>query len=316
MKTIFSLEENIMKTRHVIIPAAIILFSACLKDPIPEEIVEPSEEQTTPTEVVYTFTIEASKGESDTKALDLVNDGSRLNVYWRNTEKVKVYKGGTLLGTLDVTPSDGEKTTHATIGGNITTTSGLAENDELTLLIPRDIWDYTGQNGQLTGENSIEEKYAYATAIVNVTGISGNAVSTTYAHFANVESIYRFGFKLNDNYIDPKSFTVSAAGGKLVQTMSWVGSEWTPAYGSISVTSPSAPADHFFYVSIRNDQTTDDTFNFVITGSDDALYMATKDIPGRLLEAPGKFNSAKSIIVTQPSFAPASGAINDSGNVL
>ena len=305
-----------MKTRHIIIPAAIILFSACVKDPIPEEIVDPTEEKTSPTEVVYTFSIEASKGESDTKALDLVNDGSRLNVYWRNTEKVKVYKGGTLLGTLDVTPSDGEKTTHATIGGDITTTSGLAENDELTLLIPRDTWDYTGQNGQLTGENSIEEKYAYATAIVNVTGISGNAVSTTYAHFTNVESIYRFGFKLSGNYIDPKSFTVSAAGGKLVQTMSWIGSKWTPAYGSISVTSPSAPTDHFFYVSIRNDQTTEDTYNFVITGSDDALYMATKTIPATVLDVTGKFISAKSITVTQPSFAPASGAITDSNDVL
>lgn len=305
-----------MKAKHIIIPVLAVLFSACVKDPIPEEIVEPSEEQTTPTEVVYTFTIEASKGESDTKALDLVNDGSRLNVYWRNTEKVKVYKGGTLLGTLDVTPSDGEKTTHATIGGNITTTSGLAENDELTLLIPRDIWDYTGQNGQLTGENSIEEKYAYATAIVNVTGISGNAVSTTYAHFANVESIYRFGFKLNGSYIDPKSFTVSSTGGNLIQTMSWNGSAWTPTYGSISVTSSSAPTDHFFYVAIRNDQTTADTYNFVLTGSDDALYLATKNIPASVLDVTGKFISAKNITVTQPSFTPASGVIDNSGNVL
>lgn len=304
-----------MKARHIIIPVTIILFSACVKDPIPEEIVDPAEEKTSPTEIVYTFSIQATKGEDETKALDLVNNGTRLNAYWRNTEKVKVYKDGTPLGTLDVTPEEGEKPTQATLSGSITT-SGLAKDDVLILLFPRETCDYTGQNGLLTGENSIEEKYAYATASVTVTGVSGNAVSTTYAHFANVESIYRFGFKLNDNYIDPKSFTVSAAGGKLVQTMSWVGSEWTPAYGSISVTSPSAPADHFFYVSIRNDQTTDDTFNFVITGSDDALYMATKDIPGRLLEAPGKFNSAKSIIVTQPDFSPASGAINDSGNVL
>ena len=316
MNWMINQEERIMKAKHIIIPVMAVLFSACVKDPIPEEIVDPTEEKTSPTEVVYTFSIEASKGESDTKALDLVNDGSRLNVYWRNTEKVKVYKGGTLLGTLDVTPSDGEKTTHATISGDITTTSGLAENDELTLLIPRETWDYTGQNGLLTGENSIEEKYAYATAIVNVTGISGNAVSTTSAHFTNVESIYRFGFKLGDNYIDPKSFTVSAAGGKLVQTMSWVGSEWTPAYGSISVTSAAAPADHFFYVSIRNDQTTDDTYNFVITGSDDALYMASKNIPASVLNVTGKFISAKKITVTQPSFAPASGAITDSGDVL
>lgn len=306
-----------MKTKHFIIPTAIILFAACVKEPIPEEIVDPTEEKTSPTEVVYTVSIEATKGEAETKALDLVNNGKRLNTYWGNNEKAKVYKAGTPLGILDVIPNAGEKPTQATLSGSITT-SGLAVNDELTLLIPRETWDYTGQNGLLTGSGSIEEKNAYAIATVSVTAIDGNggAVSTTNATFHNQQSIYRFGFELSGNYIDPKSFTVSAAGGKLVQTMSWVGSEWTPAYGSISVTSPSAPADHFFYVSIRNDQTTEDTYNFVITGSDDALYMATKTIPATVLDVTGKFISAKSITVTQPSFAPASGAITDSNDVL
>lgn len=308
-----------MKARHFIIPATIILFAACVKDPIPEEIVDPTEEKTTPTEVVYTFTIEATKGEAETKALELVpGTPDHVHTYWKNTEKVKVYKGGTLLGTLDVTPGEGEKPSKATLSGSITTT-GLAENDELTLLSPRETWDYTDQNGLLTGSDSIEEKSAFAKTNVTVTAINGNAVTTTSASFKNQQSIYRFGFKLSGNYIDPKSFTVSAAGGKLVQTMSWFGSEWTPAYGSISVsvTSPSAPTDHFFYVSIRNDQTTEDTYNFVITGSDDALYMATKTIPATVLDVTGKFISAKSITVTQPSFAPiTSGAITNSNDVL
>lgn len=306
-----------MKTKHFIIPTAIILFAACVKEPIPEEIVDPTEEKTSPTEVVYTVSIEATKGEAETKALDLVNNGKRLNTYWGNNEKAKVYKAGTPLGILDVIPNAGEKPTQATLSGSITT-SGLAVNDELTLLIPRETWDYTGQNGLLTGSGSIGEKNAYAIATVSVTAIDGNggAVSTTNATFHNQQSIYRFGFELSGNYIDPKSFTVSAAGGKLVQTMSWIGSKWTPAYGSISVTSPSAPTDHFFYVSIRNDQTTEDTYNFVITGSDDALYMATKTIPATVLDVTGKFISAKSITVTQPSFAPASGAITDSNDVL
>lgn len=304
-----------MKTKHFIIPTAIILFAACVKEPIPEEIVDPTEEKTSPTEVVYTVSIEATKGEAETKALDLVNNGKRLNTYWGNNEKAKVYKAGTPLGILDVIPNAGEKPTQATLSGSITT-SGLAVNDELTLLIPRETWDYTGQNGLLTGSGSIEEKNAYAIATVSVTAIDGSAITTTNATFHNQQSIYRFGFELSGNYIDPKSFTVSAAGGKLVQTMSWIGSEWTPAYGSISVTSPSAPADHFFYVSIRNDQTTEDTYNFVITGSDDALYMATKTIPATVLDVTGKFISAKNITVTQPSFAPASGAITNSNDVL
>ncbi len=307
-----------MKARHIIIPVLAVLFSACAKEPIPapEEKTDPVEEKRTTTTVVpYTFSIQATKGEEATKALDLVNNGSRLNAYWKNTEKVKVYKDGVLLGTLDVTPHDGEKPTVATLGGSFIT-SGLAENDELTLLIPRETCDYSGQNGLLTGENSIEEKYAYAMASVQVTGISNHAVSTTYAHFANVESIYRFGFKLGGSYIDPKAFTVSAAGGKLVQSMSWGGSDWAVTYGSLTVNSASAPADHFFYVSIRNDQTTDDTYNFVLTGDDDALYVASKAIPSRILDVPGKFNSSKSIEATQPDFSPASGEITDPQEVL
>ena len=317
MKTIFSLEEIIMKTRHVIIPASIILFSACLKDPIPEEIVEPSEEKTTPTEVVYTFSIQASKGDDETKALDLVNEGSRLNAYWKAGETVKVYKNGTLLGALDVIPYTGEKPTQATLGGTITT-SGLAENDELTLLIPRETWDYTGQNGLLTGSGSIEENYTYALTTVTITAVNGSEVSATDASFHNQQSIYRFGFKLSGSYIDPKSFTVSSAGGKLVQTMSWNGSDWVPSYGSLTVTPVSVPDDKLYFVSLRHDLSTeDDTYNFVLTGKDDnALYLATKTIPARVLGVHGKFIGAKSIEVTQPSFAPASGEINDSGDVL
>jgi hypothetical protein len=109
---------------------------------------------------------------------------------------------------------------------------------------------------------------------------------------------------------------VSATGGKLVQSMSWNGSAWTPLYGNIGVTPASAPVDHFYYVSIRNDQTTDDTYNFVITGSDDALYMASKGIPGTVLDVPGKFISAKNITATKSDFAPAGGSVSDPEAVL
>lgn len=304
-----------MKTKHFIIPATIILFAACVKDPIPEEIVDPTEEKTSPTEVVYTVSIEASKGEAETKALDLVNNGSRLNTYWAGNEKVKVYKDGTPLGMLDTFPEEGEKPSRATLSGSFIT-SGLAENDELTLLIPRETWDYTGQTGVLTGSGNVEGLYAYAMATVTITAIAGNAVTTTNASFHNLQSIYRFGFKRGGSYIDPKAFTVSAASGKLVQSMSWGGSDWAVTYGSLTVNAASAPADHFFYVSIRNDQTTEDTYNFVLTGDDDALYVASKAIPASVLDVTGKFISAKTITVTQPSFTPASGVIDNSGDVL
>ena len=291
-----------MKAKLFIIPA-ILLAAACQQ----MENEAPFDKEAVTGEAVYTITVQASKGEGETKALDLVaGTPDRLNAYWTSTEKVKVYKEGILLGTLDVIPDAGEKPASATLSGSITTT-GLAANDELTLRIPREDWDYTGQTGTLAG---IESDYDYAAATVTVATVDevNHSVTTIgRAVFENQQSIYRFGFKAGGEYFDPKAFTVSAAGGKLVQSMSWNSSDWAPLYGSIGVTPASAPGDHFYYVSLRNDQTTDDTYSFIITGSDDALYMGSKTIPASVLDTPGKFISAKSITISKPSFAPASG---------
>ena len=250
-----------------------------------------------------TLTLVATKGEADTKALDLVNDGARLNAYWKSTEAVKVYKGGTLLGSLTVTPADGEKPTSATLDGSITTT-GLAVGDVLTLMIPRDGWDYTGQTGTLTGETSIEDSYSYATAAISVASIDGDTVvPEAPAVFSNRQSIYRLGFKDNE-YLDPRELTIFAASGKLVQSVSYEGSAWTPAFGWITVVPAAASADHFYYVSLRNDSTAADTYSFSIIGSDYALSTAAKVIPAEVLDVPGKFISATEISAEKASFAP------------
>ncbi len=300
-----------MKARHYIIPV-ILLAAACqVEQPVnpdhAEEFLEVAADS------VFTLTIPASKGEPDTKALDLVNDGKTLNFYWQNTEFVKVYKDGTLVGTLSVPPSDGEKPTSATLGGDITV-AGLAQGDELTLLFPREEWSYTGQTGTLA---SIEAGYDYATATVTISEIIGNQVTTTAgAHFENQQSVYRFGFKDGETYIDPKSFTVSASNGALVTGCAWNGSAWSSSFGALTITPASAAADHFYYTSIRNESTVEDSYGFVVTGSDDALYMGTKTIPASVLDVPGKFISAKSISVSKPDFAPASGDVSDPAAVL
>jgi len=297
-------EVRSMKTRHII-PAILLVLAACqqmeLEQPTPE--TTPEVQQEAP-DSLFTLTIQATKGEAETKALDLTNEGATLNAYWKNTEKVKVYKGGTLLGTLDVTPGAGEKPTKATLSGSITTT-GLAEGNELTLLIPRETWSYTDQNGTLTGTGSIEDTYDYATATVTIASINGSTVTTTgNASFANQQSVYRFGFKLDGSYIDPKDFTVSAAGGRLVQSLSYEGGTWTPLLGPLTITPASAPADHFYYVALRNGSTAADTYTFVLTGTSDQLYMASKGIPNTVLDAPGKFISAKNVTAVQPDFSP------------
>ena len=308
-----------MKARHFIIPV-IILLAACqqmeLETELPtiapekEELSEPADSVT-----VWSFTLQARKGEEETKALDLVNDGATLNAYWKDTEKVKVYKGGDLIGTLDVTPAAGEKPTKATLSGALTV-DGLAPGNIRTLMMPREGWSYTGQLGTLA---SIETDYDYATAsvtIATVDELNYTITTTGSASFRNQQSIYRFGFKVGGDYIDPKSFTVSGSRGKLVQSMSWNGSAWAPLYNDITVTPESAAADHFYYVSLRNDSTEEDLYDFTITGSDDVLYMAAKAIPDNVLDAPGKFISAKSINAVKPDFAPAGGEVSDPAAVL
>lgn len=285
-----------MKATRFIVPALIVIFSACQKDAAVEVIITGSD---------YTISIQADKGDAVTKALELVSGTpDYLNAYWVDTETVKVYKGGTLLGTLDVIPEPGEKPSKAILSGTIAT-EGLAANDVLSLMIPREEWNYNGQAGTLA---CIESSYDYAVASVTVAAVDdvNHSVTTTgTASFVNQQSIYRFGFKVNDSYIDPKGFTVSSASGGLVQRMNWDGSAWAPVFGNIAVTSASAPGDHFYYVSLRNVTTTDDSYSFVITGPDDALYLASKAIPNSVLDTPGKFISAKNITAVQADFSPA-----------
>ena len=286
----------------VLLPTVLTILAGCQKMFDSGELRDPS----AVSDSLWTLTLDATKAEVGTKALSLnEGDPGSLSAYWRDTEKVKVYKDGTLLGTLNVLPVEKNMRNAATLSGTIKV-AGIAVGDALTLLIPREAWDYTGQVGTL---DSIQDNFDYATATVTVRTVdpANYVITTTGAIFRNEQSIYRFGFKVGESYFDPKDFTVSAAGGKLVTNRTLSGSAWTPAYGGITVTPAAAPGDHLFSVSLRNDQTTEDTYSFIITGSDDALYMATKAIPAEVLDAPGKFISAKSISATQPSFTAESG---------
>lgn len=296
--------------------AALFILAAC--QPVEFEEISGRGNSKNANDSVWFLTVQATKeisgqagNDGGTKALDLTDSGQTLNAYWVNNASVKVYKGNTCVGTLKASP-DETNSALATLSGEVTV-SGLNDGEELTLMVPSDTWAYTGQVGTIAG---ISDKFDYATAVVKVNGISGNNITTSGAVFANEQSIYRFGFKNGSSYIDPKDFVVSANGGKLVQSLNLSGSTWTPTYGSITVTPSATPADHFYYVSLRNESTTDDTYRFIVIGSNDALYLASKAIPASVLNVPGKFISAKEIAVSQPSFAPASGIIDKAEDVF
>ena len=295
-----------MKARILIL--GLVLLAAC--QPMDTDFdYQNTRTGTSDADSVFTLTLQAIKT-VDTKALDLIGD-ARLNQYWKNTDKVKVFHNGTCVGTLNVS-CQGDRPTTATLTGSVQI-HGLAENDVLTLLIPREIFDYTGQKGRLTkasdnDKGTIEDTYDYGMATVTVGTISGTTVTTTAdARFENQQSIYRFGFGTSGS-LAAREFTVLSANGKLVQSVSYEGGAWTPAFGPITVkpTVPNPiPASNFYYVALRNGSTDEDTYSFVIVDSNHKLHLATKQIPGTALAVPGKFISAKNIDAPAATFTPS-----------
>jgi hypothetical protein len=288
-----------MKTKGWIF-LALAVVSACQK--AEEDFVA---EKPKALEGPYTLTLEATKGE-DTKALELINSGSTLTALWRDGETVAVYQGGTYLGQLAAT-ADGTDNTKATLSGTLESVAGVANNAVLTLLFPRKDWDYTGQDGGAPNDVSkIDRLYDYATANVTVASVdTGNKTITTTsgAAFENQQSIYRFGFKVNDTALSVKEFTVSSNHNKLVTSRSY-SSGWISTYGNLTVR-PSSATSGLLYLSLRNENANTsepDKFSFFVIGNDDALYLGEKDIPGDKL-GNGKFISAQNIAVTKSNLA-------------
>lgn len=291
--------ERPMKTKGWII-LALAVVSACQK--AEDDFVA---EKPKALEGPYTLTLEATKGE-DTKALKLINSGSTLTALWVDGEEVAVYLGGTYLGQLAAT-ADGTDNTKATLSGTLESVAGVANNAVLTLLFPRKDWDYTGQDGIAPNVyHNIDCLYDYATANVTVASVdTGNKTITTTssAAFENQQSIYRFGFKVNDTALKVKEFTVSSDHNKLVTSRSYSGG-WTSTYGNLTVR-PSSATNKLLYLSLRNENANTsepDKFSFYVIGNNNALYLGEKDIPGDKL-GNGKFISAQNIAVTKSNLA-------------
>ena len=186
-------------------------FVACSSD---DDIISENQQPVNPT-VKYTMTVNASKGDdATTRALSL--SGKTLNVKWAATDEVSVFPTSswlTPLGTLTAAASENGSTS---LTGDLT--SAPSAGDQLNLLFPCATWDYTGQTGVLTGDNSIEKKYDYALANVEVASVDGNKITTTgNANFQSQQAIVKFILQDNGgNAINASSLTVSAASNKLV----------------------------------------------------------------------------------------------------
>ena len=272
-----------------------------LEEPVPQE--EPGEEA-----VVWMTTVQASKpADAGTKALELEEDKT-LNAYWKSGEKVNVYLAGEYVGFLEVTPGAGEKPVNATLSGPLSLSSLVSVGDELALLFPRRadyLWTYTGQNGLLTGEGSIEERFDYIKAIVTIASKdpAHGTLTTDRAIFENQQSIYRFGFKFGETPIPARTVILSSSVGQIATSCNVATGE--AETGDLTVVRPAASTE-LTYVAIRNGNTTqDDTFSFTVYDGDGVTYEGAKTIPAAALSK--GFVSAKSIAMDRLDVALGTG---------
>jgi len=198
-------------------------MTACSSD---DNIVSDAQQPVNPTGK-YTMTVNATMGDDGTKGSNraLALDGTALKVKWAGTDQVAVFPEAWSRTPLGMLTAAASETGTTTLSGDLT--GSVAVDNNLHLLFPRAEWEYTGQKGiLLSDENSIEKKYDYALADVEVAAIDDSHITTTAnANFASQQAIVKFILKNNDGSaaLAADKLTISAASNKLVTKKSYRG---------------------------------------------------------------------------------------------
>jgi len=205
-------------------------MTACSSD---DNIVSDAQQPVNPTGK-YTMTVNATMGDDGTKGSNraLVLDGKTLKVKWAGTDQVAVFPEAWSRTPLGMLTAAASETGTTTLSGDLT--GSVAVGDNLHLLFPRTEWEYTGQKGiLLSDENSIEKKYDYALADVEVAAIDDSHITTTAnANFASQQAIVKFTLKdKNGDALAADKLTISAVSNKLVTNKSYRGTSKTYYFG-------------------------------------------------------------------------------------
>lgn len=162
--------------------------------------------QPQPQPQVYTVTSEATRSNLTRSTID----ESSFELKWASSDVVYVKnKADGKTGTGTMTPqSTGSSTT--TLKGTLTGEFAVDDELEMTTLAESGSFRYTGQKGTL---EDIGQHFAYATATVNVSSISGASVTTTKATFSSQQAIVKFILlgETGEN-LTATSFTVEGCG--------------------------------------------------------------------------------------------------------
>ena len=173
----------------------------------------------------FTVSVKASLGGATRGTLTKADDVYKLN--WTADDRVDVKKGGTTVGTLRAESTGSED---ADLIGTLTGTFNV--NDELTLTYPKAEVSYTGQKGTLA---DLGANYAFATATVKVTSVSGSVITTDDATFDALHAIVHFTLKDEKGVaINATSLTIEGCGETVSVTSASGASE---LYVSVPATS-------------------------------------------------------------------------------
>ena len=295
-------------------------WTGCMKENLAP--VTPEDEVAAAVDSVWTVSLQAVKSDvPETKGLAIEGEEAATTVLksiWKAGEEVKVYLGTTCIGTLTATP-DGEDAHNATLSGTVTTTGLKEGTTTLTLLTPRESWDYTGQVGTLLETAySIEKMYHYTAAtgvLVKTVDTENNAITTEKATFVNQQSIYRLSFRYQTGDtktgIVAKNVTITTERNKLVQSQSVDGA--TVTEGSISVTL-ATPSTEPFFVALRNGDEADEGITFTVIDTEDATYKGSKTVPAAYKA--GGFVSVKNATLSRLGVGKSATVISTAEGVL
>ena len=191
-------------------------FAACSSND--DNIIE-NQQPANPGEQVYTLTINASKGDGTTRALDLDGTG-KLTASWTNGDELTVVnltKSFTALGgTLTASNASGST---ATFSGTL---SGTIDVDDQLILRYQE-YDYFGsefksQDGTLKGTNGAE-KYDCANALVTVASVDGSGnitISESAASFTTYTAMLKLTLQDgSSNALNATSLTISVGDEEL-----------------------------------------------------------------------------------------------------
>ena len=245
----------------------------------------------------YTATVVASKDslgnvlDDATRAVFVGGNTFRYANMWDNGDKVRVYKDGVYLGTLE--PSEADKgTKQATLTGELTGSLAAGDYVDLYLTGRNDlVRDYTGQKGTI---NDMSANFGYQKQRVQVTAVDGSSVTLAPANMYNLQAyLWLILVDEEGNRLHPSQVTVNAFNHPSVspyrQLVTSVAEDGTPTYGDIVINTEKSNGEYpgELFIALLNEG-----FNESNLSHYKVVYYFTAIVDGETYVATKKWNFA------------------------